>query len=151
MRDALELRGSHLLDGREHGGHRIVDPDVDGTELLFHLLRRILHLLASATSVGRTKGFAAHRLDLAPRSFQAILAAGDQADPRAMPGKLANRGASNSGGRARDDYDFMLSSSSFTLLHQFANFVRGYREGDLAAVGLAAGQRLGEIAAPGPP
>ena len=44
---------------------------------------------------------------------------------------------------------FFLITSSTPLLHQFTHFVGGYRQRDLAAVRLAARQRLGELEQPG--
>jgi hypothetical protein len=75
FRDSLELHRRHLLDGRKHRGHSVVDPDIDWPEPSLHFPSRRLHLLR-IRHIGRQEQSSATRCrHFAGRGPQAIPAA----------------------------------------------------------------------------
>ena len=104
-----ELRRRHVDDLAHHRDHRVVDPHVDRAELALDPLRGLLHPFGVG-DVGRHGDRAApHRLDLPPGAREAVLAAGEQAQVRALGGEGADRGPAHPRRGARHDHH-----SSFT-------------------------------------
>jgi hypothetical protein len=85
--------------------HRVVDPDVDRPELALGRLRRCLDLVGLGDVCREDQRLAAAFLDLPGRRVESGLAAGEERDPRAVPGEPARGRAADSAGGAGDDDD----------------------------------------------
>ena len=106
FRDAFEFLCGHLLNGREHGCHRVVYPDIDGSEFPFHLFGCRFDFVRMGNIHRKDEGFSARGLHLASSSIQAISTARDQSDRRAVTSELPNRCAAHARRRAGNHHDF---------------------------------------------
>ena len=98
---ALVLVRLDVVEEREHGGHRVVDPDVDRTQALLDRRRGGLHLVELG-HVGRVGvGRAAELGDLLGGGVQPGAAARDQAHRGAVAGELAGDRAAHAARGAR--------------------------------------------------
>ncbi len=99
---AAVLLALHLANRREHRRHRAVDPDVDRPELALDGVGGGLDLHPVRDVGEADERRAARVLDLAARLLEALATTRDEPDARASPRELANRGATDARGRARD-------------------------------------------------
>lgn len=95
--DAPKLGWRHLANRREHRHHRVVDPDLDRTELAFHPRGGGVHPRGIGDVALEHERTSARVFDLALRGLETIEAARDQTDPCAAGRELADRRAADSG------------------------------------------------------
>ena len=101
----LVLRRIDVLEVREHGRHRVVDPYVDRSECLLDLLAAASTASKSATSADTAWAVPAEPLGLLGGRPQARLPARDQSDGRAVAREfLGDRPADARRGTGHDDY-----------------------------------------------
>jgi len=106
--DPPELVRAHLPHRREHRGHGVVHPHVDGSERLLDLRRR-REQLVGVGNVGRgAEGRGAQFLDLAPHVLEGLRVAGDQAELGAGAGEPVRGGAADAGRRPGDHHHLVL-------------------------------------------
>ena len=96
--DSLELFRIHLLEWREHRHHRIVDPDVDGTEVVFNFQCCLVHLFVVGDIGRNNQCVAAEPLDVFTRAFEPGVSPGKQGDMRTPLCKFARGGSSHARG-----------------------------------------------------
>jgi len=77
---AAKFLGSHFVEGREDGEHRIVDPDVDRSKGFFNLRGREFDLVMAGDVGFQDQCLAAEGLSVASRAFQPLDFAGNEAD-----------------------------------------------------------------------
>ncbi len=111
----MKLFRLHLFDGREDRDHGIVDPDIDGAELLFDALGGIFHLLCVGDIGGQHQSLSSGALHFAACAFQSVASPGYESDSGSVTRELAHSGASHPGGRAGDHYDFRLKHDDFLM------------------------------------
>jgi hypothetical protein len=105
LRDAAELSRIDLVDRGEDRRHRVVNPDVDGSELGFHPLGGCLAGIGVRDVSRDDQRLPTGCLDVFGCASQSRLAAGDEADPVA-PGAECLRGSpAGAGARPGDNND----------------------------------------------
>ena len=112
LRHAFELLRRHRLESTEHGRHRVVDPDVDWTEVSLDLNRACEDLLGIGDIAGQSE------VDL--RLAQAILTAREHRDFVACRRKTLGGGASHAGGASGNDRDFHAHPQNANGMHDAA-------------------------------
>jgi hypothetical protein len=106
--DAAVFFGFHLFDGGEDGGHGVIDPDVDGAQLLFDGLGGAVDGFGIGDIGRKNQSPAAGGLDFLGGGMEAVLSTGDETDVGLVFGKLAHDGTSDAGGSAGNDNDLGL-------------------------------------------
>ena len=83
----FEFFRRHLFDRRKHRRHRVVDPDVDWTELVFEFACGLFHCRRVGHIGRQNQRFAAQPDDVATSAFQAFTPARDQPNARSFLGE----------------------------------------------------------------
>ena len=102
LRHPFDFVRLQLLDRGEDRHHRVVDPDIDRTELTLHPVRRRLDLLGTG-HIGRQHQRASPlRFHLASCALETVDTACEQADVSPLPRECPNRGATDARRRSGD-------------------------------------------------
>jgi len=114
--DPLVLLRSDLLERGEHGGERHVHPHVDGAELVLDALGCGLDLAGVGDVGGHHQGPAATGLDVARRSGQAGLTAGEQRNRGAAGAERGGGGPADAPTGSGDDDDLSVRGCTHRCL-----------------------------------
>ncbi len=97
FRDPSEFLGQHFFDRRKDGNHRVVDPDVNGTEALFNCFSCRFDLLGLCDIHRYDESLTAGLFDVAPRALESVAPPREQADAGAALRERARRCAPDAG------------------------------------------------------
>jgi hypothetical protein len=93
---------AQLVDRREHGRHRGVDPQVDRTELRFHAMRRGTHRVGIGEVEGQRQSRTAQSIHFGRRFVQCLPPSRDEADAGSPSREGGRGGAADACRGARD-------------------------------------------------
>src|SRR5688572_6325591 len=102
--DSFVLFRPHFLHRRENRNHRVVDPNIDGTELTFNCFRSVLNCLGIGHVRCYHEGFAAQRFNISSRSFETVTTARDESDVRSLFAKSPSDRSTQTRRSASDNY-----------------------------------------------